>query len=223
MKGRQDLPDRHSVRLGGYDYSLPGAYYATVCTHLRRCTLGKVVGDRVELSVSGRIVEEEWLRSPQIRPDIVLDDFRVMPNHLHAIFFIVGAHGYAPAASAHGHAPASSGSRPHAPANASALHRAPRSVGSFVGGFKGQCTSRINSFRRTPGAAVWQRGFWEHIIRDDEDLSHAREYIRNNPARWAEDRNNPSYLHKTGYAHPPADYVPPGSPYDHADEREHRW
>ena len=73
------------------------------------------------------------------------------------------------------------------------LHRPPRSLGSFVAGYKSAATKRINVLRRTPGLSVWQRNYYEHVIRNDRDLAHIREYIAANPARWAEDENYPAH------------------------------
>jgi REP element-mobilizing transposase RayT len=97
----------------------------------------------------------------------------VMPNHVHGIVVIrdVGAHGRAPL--------------PSPP------HRLPCSLGSFVAGFKSAATKRINAIRRTPGLPVWQRNYYEHVIRDEDDLDRVRRYIAENPLRWEEDQKNP--------------------------------
>ena len=93
---------RHSMRLPGYDYARAGAYFVTVCTCKRKCLLGEIVGETAELNGRGEIVREEWLRSADMRKEIELDEFVVMPNHLHGIVIIretnqsVGAHGGAP-------------------------------------------------------------------------------------------------------------------------------
>jgi REP element-mobilizing transposase RayT len=71
------------------------------------------------------------------------------------------------------------------------LHRKPRSLGSVIAGFKAAATARINQFRNTPGAGVWQRNYYEHVVRDERDLDEIREYLAANPAPWDEDENNP--------------------------------
>ena len=81
-----ETPKRRSLRLKGYDYSQPGAYFITLCTHKRRCILGEVVGDEMRLNNVGRLVETEWLSTAKVRLYIILDAFVVMPNHFHAIF-----------------------------------------------------------------------------------------------------------------------------------------
>jgi REP element-mobilizing transposase RayT len=92
---------RRSIRLEGYDYSQPGAYFVTICTKDRCCLFGDVINGECKLDQFGRIVEEEWKRSTVIRREIELDDWVVIPNHMHGIVYIVydetvGAHGRAP-------------------------------------------------------------------------------------------------------------------------------
>ncbi len=170
---------RRSIRLHGYDYTLPGAYFVTICTAGRACLFGEVVNGEMILNEYGRIMEEEWARSGNIRREMTLDAFVVMPNHLHGVVILnsdplgtatVGAHGRAPLR----------------------LERAPRSLGAFVAGFKSAATKGINALRGSPGATVWQRNYYEHIIRDDADLEATQWYILDNPARWGEDPDNPA-------------------------------
>ena len=173
---------RRSIRLKGYDYTQPGAYFVTICTHGRKMLFGRVVDGEMQLNEFGEIVREEWFRSPDIRAEIELfpTEFVVMPNHIHGIVWIVetdtdvGAHSRAPLR------------RDRAP-----LHRPPRSLGSFIAGFKSVVTKRINALRETPGARVWQRNYYERIIRDERALNAIRRYILTNPSRWSLDRYNP--------------------------------
>jgi len=172
---------RRSIRLAGYDYTQPGAYFVTICTHQREWLLGEVVDGKVVLSEFGRIAHDEWWASSRIRREIELDAFVVMPNHIHGIVWIVAddpveaeAHGRV---GAHGRAP---------------LRRPPKSLGSFIAGYKSVVTKRINQMRGTPGVPVWQRNYWEHIIRTERALQAIRQYIADNPARWSLDRYNPA-------------------------------
>jgi len=172
---------RRSIRLPAYDYTQPGAYFVTVVTHQRQCLFGEIVDGQVLVSSYGEAVGEEWLRSTQIRREMQLDAFVVMPNHIHGIVIIgetVGAHGRAPLHRA-------------APHRAPLPHRAPRSIGSFVAGFKSAVTRRINEMRGTPRLPVWQPNYYEHVIRDEEELNRIRQYIIENPARWEDDVENP--------------------------------
>jgi len=187
---------RRSIRLKGYDYSQPGAYFVTICTHERARLFGRVVDEEMVLNAFGEIVWEEWFRSAEIRTEIELfaDEFVVMPNHIHGIVWIVetdvgthgvGAHGVVGATDvgAHGRAP---------------LRRPPRSLGAFIAGFKSAATKRINALRGTPGVPVWQRNYYEHIIRNPvrangrSPLHAIRRYIADNPLRWHLDRYNPA-------------------------------
>ena len=166
--------------MSGYDYAEEGAYFVTVVTHQRECLFGGIADGEMRVDGYGEVVRDEWLRSVQIRREIELDAFVVMPNHLHGIVVIrdVGAHGRAPL--------------PLAP------HRSPRSLGSFVAGFKSAVTKRINTMRRTPGLPVWQRNYWERVIRDERELDRVRQYIAENPLRWDEDPENPAMAQAAG-------------------------
>jgi len=176
---------RRSIRLAGYDYAGEGAYFVTICVHRRECLLGEVIDEEVVLSTLGCIVLEEWERTTIIRPAIQLDEFVIMPNHLHAIIFAtpdtVGAHSGAPIKH-----------RPAPVTKNSAAYRPPRSLGSLIAGFKSATTKRINHVREMPGIPVWQRNYYEHVIRDQNALDSIREYILSNPARWAFDDENPA-------------------------------
>jgi putative transposase len=173
MDSDSTLPHRRSIRLPTYDYAQGGAYFITICAYRRRCLFGCITDSRMQVNELGAIIEEEWFRSPTIRR-IILDAFIVMPNHIHGVVFIdsVGATGRSPVASS-------------GPGRAS--------LGSFVGSFKATVTRRIKGLRQAEGA-LWQRNYHEHIIRDDKSLDAIREYIDNNPANWASDRENPDVV-----------------------------
>jgi REP element-mobilizing transposase RayT len=177
---------RRSIRLPEYDYA-SGAYFVTICTARRACLFGDVMDGRVRLSPSGRIVAEEWERSASVRPTIGIGAFVVMPNHLHGIVTIRDGE---PSVGAHSNAP-QEGALLRAPTVAEPTRRAPRTLGSFVGAFKGAATRRINALRDTPGEPVWQRNYYEHVIRDEEDYVRICAYIEDNPRRWAEDEYHP--------------------------------
>jgi len=180
MRDEKQTLNRHSIRLKEYDYGQPGAYFVTVCTHHRECLFGEIVEGKIVLNPFGKIVEEEWMISANIRREIELDEFVVMPNHMHGIIAI----------------------RDHHPVGAtgrSPLHRIhrtlfPKSLGSFVAGFKSSVTKRINELHGTPGQPVWQRDYFEHVIRNEIDLDETREYIQNNPLKWLEDENHPANI-----------------------------
>jgi putative transposase len=174
---------RKSVRLQTYDYAMAGAYFITIVTKDRKCFFGEVVDVEIKLNHWGQIVQDEWKNSTQIRMEIDLDAFIVMPNHIHGIVVIANGSGRAT-----GRSPLQSG-----PSR--------RSLGAFVGGFKSIVTKRINALRGLPGKAVWQRNYFEHIIRNEQSLNRIRRYILDNPVRWEFDRDNPSSIKpETEYA-----------------------
>ncbi|WP_022835998.1 transposase [Salisaeta longa] len=191
--------DRQSMRLPGWDYRRPAAYFVTTCAHNRMCLFGAVVRGRMVLNPLGDIVAEEWHRTEQVRDNVVLDAFVVMPNHVHGIIVIT-----ADGTGADRDGNASSGPsdanrrRDSSPMNPYGDHPH-RTFGGAVAGslstimrqFKSMVTKRINRRRDTPGAPVWQRNFYEHIVRNRQDLNRIRTYIRQNPARWQEDRHHP--------------------------------
>ena len=178
--------DRRSIRLPEYDYGQPGAYFITVCTQGRMCLFGDVVRGRMRLNAHGRIVAEEWHRTERIRDHVALDAFVVMPNHVHGIIGIT--------VDPDGHGPNERrGTARRAPTGTNRRFGQPRpgSLPTIVRAFKSAATRRINQHRGTPGASVWQRNYYEHIVRGRRDLERIRRYIRTNPARWHRDRNHP--------------------------------
>lgn len=168
---------RRSFRLHGFDYTREGAYFVTACTQDRTCLFGDMVKGEVRLNDAGQIVADEWARTAEVRHEIELDAFVIMPNHLHAIVWIVDGRGDRPVAPT--------------PVVTTLAGPRPKSIGALMAGFKSAVTKRINQQRRTSGVPVWQRNYFEHIIRDDAALNCIRQYITENPARWAEDPENP--------------------------------
>ena len=175
---------RHSIRLQGFDYTQPGGYFVTICTYERRNLFGRVVDGRMQLNRYGEIVREEWFRTAEIRPYVVLraDEFVVMPNHVHGIIWIVRDESEDPAGAIGPIAPAGGNVRPRGPA--------PHSLGAIVGQFKSVVSRRINLLRGTPGGPVWQRNYWERVVRSWHSLERIRRYIAENPVRWELDREN---------------------------------
>jgi len=173
MKTGVEKQRRRSIRLREYDYTQPGAYFITIVAHARAMLFAEISDGKAWLNEFGRIVENEWQKSAVIRREIGLDVFVVMPNHIHGIVNIIHAD-----VGATGRSPLRNGPPP-------------RSLGAFVAGFKSAVTKRINNLRRTPGAPVWQRNYYEHVVRSDAELLRVREYILNNPVGWENDRENP--------------------------------
>jgi REP element-mobilizing transposase RayT len=175
-------PDRHhrrSIRLCEYDYSLGGSYFITICTHDRECLFGEIVDGDMRLNKYGEAAREEWWRSAGLRPTLAFAAFVVMPNHVHGIVTIIEPAGDV-------------GAHSNAPSGDSSLHRAPRSIATFIGGFKGAVTRRVNALRDTQGMLVWQRNYYEHVVRDEDDYNRIVAYIEDNPRRWPDDEYNPA-------------------------------
>lgn len=165
---------RQSIRWFAYDYAQAGAYFVTICTHDHVCLFGRVVGEAMELNPAGKAVWECWYAIPRHFPQVALDEFIVMPNHVHGIVVI------------------GDGRARHAsplPARPQGLGR--RSVGSIVGAYKSSVCRRVNAIGGTPGAVLWQRNYYEHVIRNERQLSRIRRYIAENPANWMLDYENP--------------------------------
>jgi putative transposase len=181
-----DMHHRRSIRFRGFDYSRTGDYFLTIVAHNRRCLFGEIVDGRVELSPVGQIVLSEWRKTPAVRSEIELDECVIMPNHIHGIIRIsVGADGIRP--NNHGAHPNPS--------------RQPRTLGAFVAGFKAAVTRSIRQHLHLQDKPIWQRNYYEHIIRNWKDLNRVRDYIRTNPARWDEDDENPNNVGTDG-VHP---------------------
>ncbi len=148
-----------STRLRGWDYRWPGVYAVTICVKGRVCCLGEVVEADVALSPIGVIVAEEWLAIPRTHPQVALDEWIIMPDHVHGILTFQGD---------------------ERPAPEDGL--APGSLGAVVGQFKQRTTKRIRA-RRQPDFS-WQERYFDQILRKEDDLEHYRTYIRGNPSRW---------------------------------------
>lgn len=201
MKYDSQKHHRRSIRLPEYDYSQEGAYFVTICTHNRECLFGNVVNGEMRLNHFGTIVFDEWMRTQNIRAEITMDEFIVMPNHIHGIVWITTArtNDHIATVPTNDHI-ATVGANGRSPLRLRRERRRERqrerrtnmgskTLSSLVAGFKPAVTTRINQIRNTPGMPVWQRNYWEYIIRDENDLNRMCEYIKNNPLRWDMDRN----------------------------------
>jgi len=178
-----DLHHRRSIRLKEYDYSQAGAYFITICTHQREHLFGEIVDGEMKLNELGQIAHEEWHKTARIRVEIELDEFVIMPNHIHGIIMI-----HEPVRAYHNKPVRAYGHTPLPTPNPAKFESPSRALGAMVRGFKSAVTTQINQKRCTPGNPVWQRNYWEHIIRDEKDLYNAQAYILNNPIQWENDR-----------------------------------
>jgi putative transposase len=189
MKDDPQNHHRRSIRLKGYDYTQPGAYFVTICSYQREEVFGEVVEGEMRLNLLGEIVREEWLRTIEIRSNVRLheDEFVIMPNHIHGILRIVE-----PVGATLGSVESSSvgATRRVAPTTGSRT-LVSGSIGAILGQFKSITAKRINVRRGTPGISVWQRNYYEHIICNENELKKIWNYIDTNPSRWQEDQLHP--------------------------------
>ena len=189
FRGKYRIP---SARARWWNYSAPGAYFLTICTAGRAHLFGTVQDGQVILSPVGEIVRAEWEKSFAIRQELACDAYVIMPNHLHAIVRIISTAvqtAVRPSVETDGRRslPPTPPQTPPTPKTGVA-YRPPRSISSFVAGFKSAATKRINAYRGTPGAPVWQARFHDHIIRNQGEYVRIAAYIADNPRKWTEDR-----------------------------------
>ncbi len=173
---------RRSTRLKGYDYSTPGAYYITACTRNRRLLFGRVENEEMVANRIGAIVEGCWKKLPDHFGNVVLDAFVLMPNHIHGVIIIEGGPTDVGVDFKSALAPGVTAKR--------------RALPEIVRALKVFSTRRINEIRASPGTKVWQRGFYDHVIRNETELGRVRTYIMDNPRKWAEDADNPANLRR---------------------------
>ena len=171
MPYNPEIHHRRSIRLRNYNYSQNGAYFVTLITKNRENLFGEIKNGEMILNDIGRVVEDEWLMSQKIRKEIELDEYCIMPNHFHAIVSIVGANGVCPDSDGECHSPL----------------RKSKSLSSLMAGFKSSVTKKINIVRDMDGLPVWQRNYYEHIVRNESDLRNIRQYIIQNPLNWEND------------------------------------
>jgi REP element-mobilizing transposase RayT len=176
MKYDPQKHHRRSIRLKGYDYAQPGAYFITIVTFQRESLFGNIVNSEMQLNDYGRIADECWRAIPEHFPHVELGAYVVMPNHVHGII-VIHENGMA------------TNSSPSVGAQHIAPQRIPKvqtgSLGAIVRSFKSAVTRRIGREWKTTG--IWQRNYHEHIIRNSVEWDRIHRYIESNPSRWAED------------------------------------
>ncbi|MCD4652701.1 transposase [bacterium] len=179
-------PEKHnrkSVRLKGYDYSQPGFYYVTICTQDRTERFGGVSDDEMILNDAGEMVDSEWNRIPERYNHVIIDTYKIKPNHMHGII-VIGCRGVVSAPSMKADKPGGM--------NGDGAETTPLpTLGQMIARFKYLITKTLNKIDGSPGRRVLQRGFHDHIIRNEEELNRIRKYIEDNPRSWKNDENNP--------------------------------
>jgi REP element-mobilizing transposase RayT len=222
---------RRSIRLKGFDYSHSGAYFVTMVTQDRLPLFGEVLGGEMQFSPFGNVARQQWERLPRRFSHIGLDEFMVMPNHVHGIIVIYDDDGWGTAGSldnrggtagcSNDKACESSRRAPttdladmrwgpadrlndyglelfrRAPTNMPTREQfgkpVPGSIPTIIRSYKSAVAYRVNLIRGTPGAEVWQRNYYEHVIRDEADTNRITRYIIENPSQWETDDENRSH------------------------------
>ena len=184
MKIDPQIHHRRSIRLPGYDYTRAGAYYITMVAWQREELFGEVVDGEMILNKSGRVAQAEWGKLPRRFRQVELGEFVVMPNHVHGIIVILDGRGTAEdipdsIEEPTRRAPTEQFRKPIA-----------GSIPTIVRSYKSAVSLRINLMRRNSGSPVWQRNYYEHIIRNEEDYQSKSDYILNNPRNWESDEDN---------------------------------
>jgi len=165
-------PEKHhrrSIRLRSYNYAAAGTYFVTICSQDRGCVFGEIIDGAMHINQWGLVVDACWNGLPSHYGNVRLDAFVVMPNHIHGIILIA----------------------PRTDVDVGARHASPLHLGTVIGSFKSAAARQINILRDAPGCPVWQRNYYEHIIRGEKVLHAIRRYVEDNPTQWAFDPENP--------------------------------
>ncbi|WPD22285.1 MAG: transposase [Candidatus Electrothrix scaldis] len=228
MKYNPDIHHRRSIRLRNYDYTRAGAYFVTICVQHRECLLGHIsvpatvgadpcvcpgISPEIRLTDAGRMVQTIWDEIPDHYPGVDIDAFVAMPNHIHGIVVltnpVVGADRVRPDCRVRSYIPPSR--QNHQGQARGPAPTEPLSLPDVVQRYKSLTTNRYidgvkqHGWQPFPGK-LWQPNYWEHIIRNENELHRIREYIRTNPARWQEDAlhpDQPPFPGETREASPP--------------------
>lgn len=187
---------RRSIRLKGYDYSQAGAYFVTIVSWQREMLFGEIVNEEMKLNHNGQIVRDAWFDLKNHYRHVELGAFVIMPNHVHGIIILIDdiSRGGSPIIRETtssdktnvGELPLPKG-KTHPYVKPKPRHGLPE----IVRAFKSFSARRINRLRKTDGIPVWQRNYYEHIIRNEREMDNIHRYIESNPARWNDDDENP--------------------------------
>ena len=189
------MKNRQTRRLPGYNYSSPGAYFVTICVQNRECFFGEIVNGKFLSNDAGRMVEKWWVKLPEKYPCVQCDEYVIMPNHFHGILFILAPTvGAIPC-----NRPVIPCNRPVGNVDKDSIYGlgenmvSPlRGLGRYLSWFKRMTTNNyIRGVKKCgwPGfdGRLWQRNYYEHIIRNEIELNNIRQYIKNNPIKWQND------------------------------------
>lgn len=182
------MTTRKKIRLKNYDYSKPGCYFVTICSKNNGDIFGHIVNDKIILNKYGKIVKKIWTEIPEHFQHVELDEYIIMPDHIHGIIKNVCR-----------------GLIYQTRVNSDMINHAPTTdwilmkkkgitLGEIIRHFKAKATKQMRNLKGDNTFKIWQRSFYEHIIRNEESLNKIREYIKTNPATWAYDEENPDHI-----------------------------
>jgi|688.fasta_scaffold202224_1 putative transposase len=156
MSYNPEIHHRRSIRLKGYNYTNSGIYFVTICCYQRQHLFGSVNNGEMETNVIGQIVSNLWQKIPHHFLNVELDEFILMPDHLHGIII-------------------------------TSESTEKSSLANIVQNFKSVSSRKINRINKNYGMSIWQRNYYEKIVRTEQELENLRDYIQNNPANWTGD------------------------------------
>lgn len=179
MKPKELKDSKKSIRLKGYDYAQARAYFVTICSYQRQALFGKIVNEKEQHSEIGEIIYKEWHSTPQMRKNVTLGEFVIMPNHIHGIIYI----------DIEDLQLAKDDNFLVLDRNHVNLFAPPsNSLGAILRGFKSTVTNQVRQLYNDSTYEVWQVNYYEHIIKNENALAYIQNYIINNPLKWGEDR-----------------------------------
>ena len=183
MKYNSQICRRKSIRIKNYDYSQNGAYFVTICAQNRACLFGKIKKGKMILNNFGKIAHRELQKTAEIRKNVSVFCFVVMPNHIHAVFVIDNGDNNCTGTDNN-----CTGTARRAPTREQFGKPTKNSIPTIVRGYKSAVTKHINELRKTPKSPVWQRNYHEHIIRNEKTFAMICDYIFHNPEKWRDDK-----------------------------------
>jgi len=176
------LITRKRIRLPNYDYSQQNCYYLTICTENRQEIFGVIEDNQMILNNIGKVVSVWWGKTFEKYNNIAIDEYIIMPNHIHGIINVVGAGSPRPDKISLNVNNQNDDSNGHG-------NRAP-TIGNIIAYFKYQTTKQINQLENKSGRKIWQRNYYDQVIRNEKSLGQIRKYIINNPTNWSDDAEN---------------------------------
>lgn len=187
----------NSNRLKNYDYTKNGYYFITICTHDRKPVLSHCKNGAVILSTIGKIVEDCWKKIPLHFPEIYLNNYVIMPDHIHGIIIIDRCESFDPGNKTGTEIQTGKGNKPerfNISSNASPLRKRDGtrsgSIGAIIQNFKSVSTRFFNKTNETRGIKLWQRNYYDNVIRNEDAMKNICQYIENNPIKWAMDKKH---------------------------------